>query len=70
MGQLTAGYIVTVLNRLVLPFGDGLDPRERDAITEAARRVQQHARLVATVVPDLPNQLTEAQRKLRQAGRR
>jgi hypothetical protein len=61
---------VTVLNRMLLNYGDGLHPRERDAIAEAARRVQQHARLVAAVVPDLRNQLTEAQRRLRQAGRR
>jgi uncharacterized protein with von Willebrand factor type A (vWA) domain len=70
MGQLTAGYIVTVLNRMLLLHGDGLHPRERDALAEAARRVQQHARLLAAVVPDLRNQLTQAQRRLRQAGRR
>jgi hypothetical protein len=68
MGQLTAGYIVTVLNRMLLRHGDGLHRRERDALAEAARRVQQHARLLAAVMPDLRNQLTEAQRKLRHAG--
>jgi hypothetical protein len=70
MGQLEVEYIVTVLNRLLLRFGDGLHPRERHALAEAARRVQQHARLLAAVMPDLRNQFTEAQRRLRQAGRR
>jgi hypothetical protein len=70
MGHLEVGYIATVLNRLLLRHGDGLHPRERDALAEAARRVRQPARLLAAVVPDLRSQLTEAERRLRQAGRR
>jgi hypothetical protein len=46
---------------LIYRFRGHLHRREQDALEEAARRVRQHERLVAEVVPDLRNQLTAAQ---------
>ena len=69
MSQLTTGYVVAVLKRLLLRYGDGLHDRERQAIEEAARRVAQHERLVAEVMPDLRRQLTALQGRLAGRGR-
>ena len=67
MSRLTTVYVVAVLKRLLLRYGDLLHDREKQVIEEAARRVTQHGRLVAEVLPDLRRPIAALEGRL--AGR-
>jgi hypothetical protein len=58
MCQLTVEHLVQVLTRL--SCFDRLCDREVEAVEEAIRRVPQHERLVAEVLPELRRRLSEA----------
>jgi hypothetical protein len=66
MSQLTVEYVVQVLTDLMRR--EGLHDRQVEALHEAVRRVRQHERLVAEVIPDLRRQLTEAEGKRANRG--
>jgi hypothetical protein len=61
MAQLTVEYVVEVLTDMLRR--EGLHDRQVEALQEAVRRVRQHERLVAEVVPDLRRRLTVAEGK-------
>jgi hypothetical protein len=68
MEQLTGQQIAETLVHLLYRFRGHLSRLEQDALEEGARRVRQHERLVADVVPDLRSRLTAAQDELRRRG--
>jgi hypothetical protein len=66
MAQLTVEYVVEVLTDLMRQ--EGLHDRQVEALQEAVRRVRQHERLVAEVLPDLRRRLTEAEERRANRG--
>jgi hypothetical protein len=61
MAQLTVEYVVEVLTDMLRR--EGLHDRQVEALQEAVRRVRQHERLVAEVLPDMRRRLTDVEER-------